>query len=382
MIFSWSAANPSGDVEPSVSGLCSLRNLSLLFLLWTAIGILFALAWYLPAGAEGHPIPFKTAAAWNLLDSYAWLALFPVIFFLHRRFPLEVDNVQAYLLHLSFAGCLALSHFSAFILLDRLLDPLFVTRFTTIQRAFAQLLFYRMITGIITYALIIAVLCVRDYYSRLRSENERRATLEFQLARAELAALRMQLHPHFLFNVLHSVSALIEESPGEAIRMITRLGTFLRATLESSAVQMVPLREELQFLQLYFEIEQVRVGDRVRFLVQIDPLTSSVLVPNLILQPLVENALRHGAWREIRHMCITVSSRVLGESVEILVRNEVESSLPVEPKAIREGVGLANVRARLQKLYPERFRFAYGWISSGLFQVSLVLPLKPAPASV
>lgn len=369
-------------MEIPISPYWSFRGVFLLFLLWTAIGILFALAWYLPAKAEGHPVAFQTATTWNLLDSYVWLALFPLIVFLQRRFRLEVDDLRSYLVHLPLAVGVALLHFSAFIYLDWLLDSLFVTRFTTIQRAFAQLLFYRTITGVITYGLTVAVLCVHDYYSQLRSERECRATLEYQLARAELAALRMQLHPHFLFNVLHSVSALIEERPSEAIRMIARLGTFLRATLESSAAHMVPLTEELRFLELYFEIEQVRVGDRVRFLVQIDPATSSVPVPNLILQPLVENALRHGAWQEIRRMCITVAARVLGDSVEIVIRNEVENPLPVDAKPIREGIGLANVRARLQQLYPAGFQFAYGWISSGLFQVSLVLPLEPAQASV
>jgi hypothetical protein len=354
----------------------------LLLLLWTVIGMLFALAWYLPAGAEGHPIAFKTAIIWNLLDSYAWLALSPLIFFLQRRFRLEVDDGRNYFVHLLLAVGVAVLHFSAFICLDWLLDPLFATRFITIQRAFAQLIFYRTITGIVTYALIVAVLCARDYYCCLRSERERRATLEYQLTRAELSALRMQLHPHFLFNVLHSVSALIEERPGEAIRMIARLGTFLRATLEARPSHMVSLGEEVRFLEQYFEIEQVRVGERVRFIVQVAPASSSVPVPNLILQPLVENALRHGAWKELQSMCITVESRIVGDSVEIVVRNEVEKPLPLDPKPIREGLGLANVRSRLQQLYPGRFRFTYGWISNGLFQVSLVLPLEPVPASL
>jgi len=372
------------EEKPAVHRHFFLKGASplLLFLLWSALGFLFALAWYLPAGAEGHPIPFKTAVTWNLLDSYAWLALSPLIFSLQRRFRLEVDDVRSYLPHLPLALGVALLHFSVFIYLDRLLDPLFVTRFTTIQRAFTTLIFYRTITGVITYALIVIVLCAREYYSRLQSEREHRATLEFQLARAELAALRMQLHPHFLFNVLHSVSALIEEHPHEAIRMIARLGTFLRVTLENSATHLVSLHEEVRFLELYFAIEQVRVGERVRFQVQIDPATSSVPVPNLILQPLVENALRHGPWQELGRMCITVASRVLGDFVEIVVRNEVEGPPPHQPKPIREGVGLTNVRSRLQQLYRARFQFEYGWISSGMFQVSLVLPMQPATASL
>jgi two-component system, LytTR family, sensor kinase len=347
-----------------------------LFVFWTAIGILFALSWYLPSGAEGKPIPFRTAAIWNLLDSYVWLALCPLIVFLHRRFPIQIGSRLRYLWHGALAVGVALTHFAAFICLDRLLDPAFPTRFETVQRATAQLIYYRTTTGVVTYALILSVLSARDFYAGFRSERERRATLEYQLARAHLVALKMQLQPHFLFNALHSVSALIEESPQEAIRMVTKLGAFLRLTLESTEKQMVSLEEEIRFLELYFAIEKVRVGDRVRFLVEIDPRTRSALVPNMILQPLVENALRHGPWREVSDTSVSVVSRALGNSLEIIVRNETAEAPAENRNPVQEGVGLANVRWRLQQLYPTRFRFQYGWISAGLFEVALLMPLE------
>ena len=351
-----------------------------LFLLWTGIGVLFTLSWYLPSGAEGAPIPLKTAATWYFLDSYLWLALCPLIFFLCTCFPIEVASVHRYVWHLLLAVLVSWLHFSIFISLDRLIDPGFSARFQTVRKAMTQLFLFRTITGTVTYVLILAVLCARDYSVGLRTERERRTSLEYQLAKAELTALRMQLHPHFLFNTLHSVSALIEEQPHEAIRMITRLGTFLRVTLESSATQLVSLDEEVRFLELYFQIEQVRVGDRVRFLVEIDPATASVPVPNLILQPLVENALRHGAWQEALRVRVTVASRILGDSLEIVVRNEFENPPSPRPSAIQEGIGLSNVRSRLQQLFPARFRFEYGWISAEAFQVSLVLPVNSGAA--
>jgi hypothetical protein len=351
-------------------------SLLLLFLLWTGIGILFALSWYLPAGAEGRPIQFKTAVTWYLLDSYLWLALCPLIFYLHRRFPLGAGRVWDYFLHLLLALCVAWLHFSALICLDKLLDPAFPSRFQTVHRAMTQLIIFRTISGVVTYTLVVAVCSARQFYAGLRSEREHRATLEYQLASAELAALKMQLHPHFLFNALHSVSALIDERPREAVRMITKLGTFLRVTLESSADQMVSLDEEARFLELYFDIEQIRVGDRVTFLLQIDPATRLVQVPTLILQPLVENALRHGPQEESGQTCISVVSRHLGSSVEIIVRNELREPPPYPPKPIREGVGLSNVRSRLEQLYTTRFQFEYGWVATGLFQVSLVVPLE------
>lgn len=343
---------------------------------------MFTLSWYLPAGAEGRPIQFRTAVTWCLLDSYLWLALCPLIFFLHRRSPIENGRARNYLRHLLLAIAIAWGHFSVFICLDKLVDPAFAARFQTIHNAMTQLILYRTISGTVTYSLVLAVLSARDFYAGLRSERERRTTLEYQLAKAELTVLKMQLQPHFLFNTLHSVSALIEEDPHEAIRMIAKLGTFLRVTLESSAKQMVTLDEEVRFLELFFAIEQVRFGDRVRFLVEIDPATTSVLVPHLILQPLAENALRHGPRQEIQHMCVSVVSRLLGDSLEIIVRNEVENPPPHAPQPTQEGVGFSNIRSRLQQLYPTRFQFQYGWSSAGLFQVSLVLPRDSGLAKV
>jgi two-component system LytT family sensor kinase len=353
------------------------------------VGLLFTLSWYIPAKAEGRPIPFASAATWYLTDSYLWFALCPFIFLFYRRFPLDAARIHCYALHFLVAVVISCLHFSALLGLDKLIDPAFAVRFPTFRDAMTQLLLFRIVSGTVTYALMLAVFSARDYYAGLRTEREYRALLEHQAARAELTALKMQLHPHFLFNTLHSVSALIDEQPREAIRMIARLGEFLRVTLESSETQLICLEEEVRFVELYFEIEQVRIGDRVRLLVQIDPRTRLVLVPNLILQPLIENALRHGAWQQVHHARVIVSSRVLGDSVEIIVRNELQNALgdrAYEPpndhrESIREGVGLSNVRSRLQQLYPSRFRFEYGWISPGFFQVSLVLPATSGHAT-
>lgn len=348
----------------------------LLFLFSTALGVLFALAWYVPVKMEGGPVTLAEATIWYFLDSCIWFAFCPLIFFFYRRFPIDVARNRGYGRHLLLALALSWIHLSIKLGLARFLDPRFAASFRTVRAAFTSLFILRTAGGIVIYSLILALFFARDYYAGLRTEREYTAVLESQVAKAELAALRMQLHPHFLFNTLHSVAALIDEQPREAIRMISRLGEFLRVTLESSDTQLVSLDEEIRFVELYFGIEQVRIGDRVQLLVEVDPGTRSVLVPNLILQPLVENALQHGAWQEARNTRVIVSSRNLGDSVEILVRNELESGAADRATPIKEGVGLSNVRSRLQQLYPARFTFNYGWVSSGLFQVSLVLPVS------
>jgi two-component system, LytTR family, sensor kinase len=264
------------------------------------------------------------------------------------------------------------------------LDPAFSPRFHSVGHALTQLFLYRTISGAVTYALIMAILFARDFYDGLRAEQRRSAAIEYQLTKSQLEALRMQLQPHFLFNALHSVSALIEERPRDAVRMIAKLGAFLRLTLEPSTEQMVPLEEELRFLQLYFEIEQVRLGDRVRFYLEVDPKTQAVLVPSLILQPLVENALKHGAWLRSDATSIRVASRLSEKDfLKIIVRNESgESSANGSTDGsarIEEGLGLSNVRGRLQQLFRGHFHFDYGWVSSQVFQVSLEMPLNREP---
>jgi two-component system LytT family sensor kinase len=349
-----------------------------LFVLWTGVGLAFGFAWYLPSSAEGNPVALKTAITWYLLDSYVWFLLCPLLFSIERRFPVSLGRSTILMGHFFLALAVAWLHFGIFICLDYLFDPAFSSRFQTVSRAIGHLAFFRTISGGVTYALIMAVLYARSFHNGLKAERERNAAIEYELAKSQLNALRMQLQPHFLFNSLHSVSALVDERPRDAIRMIAKLGMFLRATLEPTKDHMVRLDEEICFLQLYLDIEKIRLGERVAFVLDIEPLTTSTRVPSLILQPLVENALRHGPWSEIQSNSVTILSRVVDEkAVEILVRNEYESGPRKAPDAIQEGVGLSNVRSRLQQVYPGFFRFEYGWVSPDVFEVSLTMPRDP-----
>jgi hypothetical protein len=345
----------------------------LLFVIATVLGLAYSVAWYAELTSQGAQASFASGLLWHFLELYLWLALCPIIFAVNRRFPLAPPKVRIYSLHVllaivfpSLMRLLALS-------IDRLLDPDLTANIPFTFRYLVVYCAYRIPSQMVMYSLILALFCAYDYYEGLRKEGERRALLETQLARAELMALRMQLHPHFLFNTLHSVSALIESRPSEAIRMIARLGEFLRLSIDGRDLRMICLEEEIRFVELYFGIERVRFEDRVHLRVNIGAGTESALVPNLLLQPLVENALRHGAWKNGGVARVEVVSRAVDHSVEIIVRNEQESA-PEAAKLIQEGVGLANVRSRLQLLYPEQFRFEYGWNSPGVFQVLIALP--------
>lgn len=344
-----------------------------LFVIATVLALAYSVAWYAELTSQGVQPSFASGLLWHFLEFYLWLALCPLIFAVNRRFPLAPPKVRIFILHMLVAIVFPSLMRLLGLFIDRLLDPPFAANIPFTFRYLFVYCAYRTPSQMVMYSFILALFCAHDYYEGLRKEGERRALLETQLAKAELMALRMQLHPHFLFNTLHSVSALIEGRPREAIRMIARLGEFLRLSIDGRDSRVICLEEEIRFVELYFGIERVRFEDRVRLRVNIGPGTESALVPNLILQPLVENALRHGAWEHGGAARVEVASRAVDHSVEIIVRNEQEST-PALAKPIQEGVGLANVRSRLQLLYPERFRFEYGWNSPGVFQVLIALP--------
>jgi LytS/YehU family sensor histidine kinase len=184
------------------------------------------------------------------------------------------------------------------------------------------------------------------FQSRLRAQQLRTSRLEAQLAQAQLSALKMQLHPHFLFNTLHSISALLHSDAEAADRMVARLGDFLRLTLENSDSHEVTLEQELEFLRCYLDIEMTRFQDRLRVDFAIGPGTLDALTPNLILQPLVENAIRHGIAHRIEPGCIEICSERSGDKLRLQVRDDGPGFA-----SNTAGIGLTNTRARLERLY-------------------------------
>ena len=206
------------------------------------------------------------------------------------------------------------------------------------------------------------------------SRERKAARLETRLATAQLEVLKMQLQPHFLFNTLHAISALMYRDVESADRMVNRLSDFLRLTLDSSGVQEVTVKREMEYLDRYLEIEQVRFGDRLQVRREIDPDTLDLLVPNLALQPLSENAVRHGIAPRAAGGHIEITARRRGGSLEIEVRDDGPGA-----GSIREGVGIANTRARLTQLYGPHARLDLGNASSGGFRTSLILPAHTEP---
>jgi two-component system LytT family sensor kinase len=226
---------------------------------------------------------------------------------------------------------------------------------------------------------IVAVSLAFDYYSKYRERELSAAELEKQLAEARLQALQMQLNPHFLFNSLHSISALMHQDVEGADGMIARLSDLLRAALESSDTQEVTLREELDLLKRYLAIEQIRFGDRLNVNIAAPPELLDAEVPNLILQPLVENAIRHGVEPRATPGRIELRAQRSNNALVLEVSDNgpgLPSSQPMD-----EGVGLSNTRTRLRTLYGEAHSFELRQSPEGGLLVRLTIPFRTASKS-
>ena len=218
-----------------------------------------------------------------------------------------------------------------------------------------------------------------------RRESEARALdaahLETRLMEAQLQALQRQLHPHFLFNTLNTISGLMRINVNAADLMIDRLGDLLRMTLDTSGIQQVPLQQEIDVLKKYLEIEQTRFESRLSIAMHIDFETLDALVPNLLLQPLVENAIRHGIAPHSRPGWIAIHAAREGTQLRIEIRDSGNGLPPDRLTALNRGVGLGNTRARLAHLYPAAHQFAFSNLAEG-FCVSVRIPFEIEPPSV
>jgi two-component system, LytTR family, sensor kinase len=232
------------------------------------------------------------------------------------------------------------------------------------------------------------------YYARFREREVRATQLEARLAQAELQALKMQLHPHFLFNTLNGIVGLVRDHKNSAaVEMIAGLSDLLRYTLDGAGRQEVTLREELEFLDLYLGIQQKRFPDRLRVEMSVEPDTLEALVPNLILQPLVENAIRHGVSRRAAAGTVGVSASREGGTLHIKVYDdgpglrrgangnpEAGETDETHEGAASGGIGLSNTRARLRQLYGDAQSFEVSDRAAGGVEASLSFPLRRGAA--
>jgi signal transduction histidine kinase len=341
------------ELEPSSPS--RLRAAGLYFAAWTAVALFYASQWLLYNLYDETPEPVWRLSGVALTDWYVrGLVAIPVVL-LARRVPIRSGSrARALAVHVPSSIAFALTKITLCWWLGFVLPWLKPV-------GFLHLLLGEIHLDIATYWIVVALVHWRESRRRLH-EREREAArlalqasqLETRLARAQLDSLKMQLQPHFLFNTLHSVSALIHEDDEAADLMIARLSDFLRLVIEHAGAQEVALVEELEFLHRYLEIQQVRFQNRLRVSIDVAPETLDAMVPNLVLQPLVENAIRHAVESRAAGGRVEVAATREGEILRLTVRDDGPGLGPGAP--VGAGLGIPNTRARLEHLYGDRQR--------------------------
>lgn len=348
----------------------------LVVLFWTLIGLSFASQFYLSSSKAGRPVSWGQAVSWSLGDWYVWALLSIPIMRLARQFPLEGGLwLRTLPLHLIASACFSLGY-----MVVRALVGEWQSRWSGEAASFSAV-FHPLVVktfhfNVLIYWVILSVSHAGYYYRQFQERELRASELESHLTKARLHSLQMQLNPHFLFNTLHAISALMHKDVNSADRMLNRLSDLLRMALENTEAHEVPLRQEIDFLKRYLEIEQTRFGDRLKVRLDVSPETMEAMVPNLLLQPLVENAIQHGVEPYSKPGEVALTARRQGERLLLEVRDNGGGL----KEGWREGVGLSNVQARLGQLYPGRHQFEMANHQSGGLSVRTVIPFRPAHA--
>ena len=324
-----------------------------------------------------HKQPLFSLAVMNFSFWYGWALLAPIVLWVARRFPLERGIWKRSVpVHLIAVFLLIFVHVM-------LTEWVFVsvpnsgwqgrlTWWDRVTRDFIMNFDWEMMT----YGAIIGFSHAANYFRQAQDRALRTSQLETRLAEAQLQALQRQLHPHFLFNTLNGISALMHRDVLAADRMLVRLSDLLRMALDRRSAQEVPLTNDLEFLGKYLEIEQARFGDRLAVRFDIDPETLDALVPNLLLQPLVENSVRHAVAARSEGGFVEVIARRAADVLELKVRDN-GPGLPKEraPSPPR-GVGLANTRSRLEHLYGASQRLQFSETPGGGLTVTVIIPFR------
>ncbi len=353
------------------------RRAALLFVGWTLASVIFAGISYAAAiGENNKEFGFVSALRLNLVQFYLWAILAPFVFRFSRRFPIEVRplNVRNLLLYfpalISFAGIHQVLHLAVL----WSISPRWRQRYPALMDCYRAYFAFGFYIDLIIALLIVIAMHALLYYQNFRASELAQSSLKTQLAQAQLKSLKMQLHPHFLFNTLHSISSLVLEDPPKANSMIARLGDFLRLTLENSEQQLVTLKEETEFLRCYLDIEQVRFGDRLTISFELEPQTLSAQVPHLILQPVVENAIQHAIAPRATRGHINIEAKRLNSLLRVVVSDNGPGITSNAISPTKKCVGLTNVRNRLQQVYGPDFRFELTNGTNGGLTVVMEIP--------
>jgi two-component system LytT family sensor kinase len=347
--------------------------------IWCAGALFDASQTVLIMHAEGRHAPWLSLFATELASWLPWALATPLVVGLARRYPtIRGISVRTLAVHLAaFVAVSAVAEtWSAW--LQVLFNPWGNRRWPTFVDTWSTTLLYQVLTFIIAYALILTVTHLVDARESIARQMTETARLNEELSRAQLAALRRQMEPHFMFNTLHAIAGLVRDHRNDAaVSMVVGLSEFLRRATEDSHRSQVTLAEEVEYLQRYLEIQKVRFGERLQVSIDIPAELLRAQVPNLLLQPLVENAIKHGIAKRVAGGTVRVAGARDGGSLCLTVYNN-GPNVPTDWQSTHTGVGLGNLRTRLQILHGNESGLQLRHAALGGVEVVVTLPLKEA----
>lgn len=347
-------------------------ELGLIFGWWAIWGVFIAGQYLAVYAAAGISISLLDAASRAYLGAVVWALITLIAFGLSRRFPLDRrPRYTAIAVHVTAGAALASAEAIATFAVGQAAG-------WVLPEEFPRHFFTGFPSNLIYYWLLVGVGHGLNFYRRYREREANAARLEARLAQAELHLLKSQLHPHFLFNTLQAISTLMHRNPRAADRMLSRLSELLRVALDYSSTQEVSLEEELAFLEPYLEIERARLGDRLSFELDVKENVLSARVPHMILQPLVENAIRHGVAPRVAPGHIRVFARGRRNRLDLEVSDDGPGVPDGQP--MNGGLGLTITRVRLEQLYGGDFLFEPSNAPGGGFRVSITIPFRMDPS--
>ncbi|HRE06930.1 MAG TPA: sensor histidine kinase [Opitutaceae bacterium] len=339
---------------------------------WTLVGLAFASQFYLSSSLLGRTVSWVEAISYSLGDWYVWALLSAPIVWLARRFPPESPRrLRTVAVHLV-AALLCAWLYVVLRSLVGVLHAQILDEPVSFSEVFQPLLVKTYPFNLLVYGVILSASHAIGYYRKYHERTVHALELEKHLTEARLQSLLRQLKPHFLFNTLNGIASLMHRDVDAADRMLVRLSELLRITMHHPGRALTSLRDEFAFIEKYLEIERIRFRDRLSVTIEVSPEVLDCDVPSLILQPLVENAIRHGIEPQPSAGRLVLQAHRTANDLVLVVRDN-GPGFPLTGPA-REGIGLANTRARLTELYGARHHFTLTNHPDGGLEARIVLP--------
>ncbi len=323
-------------------------------------------------------LDFSEAILWGLANCYAFALLAPFVVLLSRQYRFNNENwVLSISVHFLISSLFVIAHS---LLLNGSARIFFSMNLLTAARFdntdLSGLIIKNIHFDLLMYILIVGATYIIDYYQQNREREERTSELETELQRAQLQMLKTQIHPHFLFNTLHTISTLVYKDAQVADKAITRLSQLLRTALKNSTLQMAPLKQELDFLKMYLDIIQTRFQNKLFIELNINDETLDAQVPYLILQPLVENAIRHGIATRNEVSKIKISALLENQNLILEVSDNGPGFKVQEGSVFEKGFGLSITSKRLIQLYGSEHRLILNHKDGDGVRVTLEIPFR------